>query len=202
MNPVPAFDFSVFLMPLPSSFDPRDPLDDQIVNGAAGINGTTTTTTSPQKPILIGCSEVHGLDAALEIEVLHEGGVNFSPRKFMSRGRFSLIILKRGLTASTDLANWHRQVQLDTNAPERRNGFVVLHSNGGPGGTPVGGGAVPIAAWYFQRALPEKLDGPSLNAKVNEVAFERLELSHEGLVRLKNSEIGIGASSIPGVVGD
>jgi phage tail-like protein len=200
MNPVPAFRFSVFLMPVPSTFDPRDPLADQVVNGVAGIN-QTTSTTNPSGPISIGCSEVHGLDMALEIESLHEGGVNFSPRRFISRGRFPNVVCKRGITASTDLANWHRQVQLDANAPERRSGFVVLHSDGGPGGTPVGQGAVPIAAWYFQRALPEKLDGPSLHAKINEVAFERLELSHEGLVRLKNSELGIGAGSISGVVG-
>lgn len=201
MNPVPAFGFSVFLMPLPSAFDPRDALTDQVVTGAAGLN-QTTTTTNPSAPILIGCSEVNGLDMALDVETFHEGGVNFAPRRFMSRGRFPNIVCKRGLTASTDLANWHRQVQLDANPPERRNGFVVLHSNGGPGGSPVGGGAIPIAAWYFQRALPEKLDGPALHAKINEVAFERLELSHEGLVRLKNSEIGIGAGSITGVVGD
>lgn len=201
MNPVPAFGFSVFLMPLPSAFDPRDALADKIVTGAAGLNGTTTTT-DPAKPISIGFAEVTGLDTSMDIETLHEGGFNFSPRRFISRGRFPNIVCRRGMTASTDLANWHRQVQLDANSPERRNGFVVLHSNGGPGGTPVGGGAIPIAAWYFQRALPEKIDGPTLNAKVNEVAIERLELSHEGLVRLKNSELGIGAGVIPGVVGD
>lgn len=201
MNPVPAFRFSVFLMAVPSEFDPRDPLDDGIANGVADLN-QTTSTTSPTAPITIGCSEVHGLDMAFEVESLHEGGSNFSPRRFMSRGRFPNVVCKRGITASTELANWHRQVQLDTSAPQRRSGFVVLHSNGGPGGTPVGQGAVPIAAWYFQRALPEKLDGPSLNAKINEIAFERLELSHEGLVRLKNSELGIGAGTIAGVVGD
>lgn len=201
MNPVPAFRFSVFLIPLPSAFDPRDALDDQVVKGVAGLN-QTTSTTSPSGPITIGCSEVNGLDMAVDVESLHEGGVNFSPRRFMSRGRFPNVVCKRGVTASTELANWHRQVQLDANPPLRRSGFVVLHSDGGPGGTPVGDGAVPIAAWYFQRALPEKLDGPSLHAKINEIAFERLELSHEGLVRLKNSELGIGAGTIAGVVGD
>lgn len=201
MNPVPAFRFSVFLMPVPAAFDPRDALDDTVVKGAAGLNQSTSTTAA-SAPITIGCSEVNGLDMALEIEALHEGGVNFAPRRFMTRGRFPNVVCRRGITASTELANWHRQVQLDANAPQRRSGFVVLHSNGGPGGTPVIDGAVPIAAWYFQRAFPEKLDGPSLHAKINEVAFERLELAHEGLVRLKNSELGIGAGMLEGVVGD
>jgi phage tail-like protein len=201
MNPVPAFGFSVFLMPLPSAFDPRDALSDTIGAGAAAALNQSIAPATPSAPILIGFSEVHGLDAGMDVETLQEGGLNFAPRRFMSRGRFPNIVCRRGITASTDLANWYRQVQLDATAPERRNGFVVLHSHGGPGGTPVGGGAIPIAAWFFQRALPEKLDGPTLNARVNEIAIEKLELSHEGLVRLKNSELGIGAGAIPGVVG-
>ena len=192
MNPVPAFSFSVFLMPPPAAFDPPESLADTATAGAGGLAQTT---------ISIGFTEVSGLDGSMDVETFQEGGGNFAPRRFMTPGKFPSIVCRRGITASTDLALWYRQVQLEVTPPQRRNGFVVLHANSGPGGTPVGNGAKPLAAWFFQRALPDKLEGPRLNAKVNEIAIETLELAHEGLVRLKNSEIGIGAGSIPGVVG-
>jgi phage tail-like protein len=192
VNPVPAFGFSVFLMPPPSAFDPIESLADTATAGAGGLAQTT---------IAIGFTEVSGLDGSMDVETFHEGGGNFAPRRFMTPGKFPSIVCRRGITASTDLALWYRQVQLEVTPPQRRNGFVVLHANSGPGGAPVGNGAKPLAAWFFQRALPDKLEGPRLNAKVNEIAIETLELAHEGLVRLKNSEIGIGAGSIPGVVG-
>ncbi|MBV8136018.1 MAG: phage tail protein, partial [Deltaproteobacteria bacterium] len=40
------------------------------------------------------------------------------------------------------------------------------------------------AGWFFTNALPERLVGPGLNARSNEIAIETLELSHEGLLRL------------------
>jgi hypothetical protein len=53
---------------------------------------------------------------------------------------------------------------------------------------------LPVAVWYFRNALPEKLQGPALNAKSNEIAIETLEVVHEGLYRF-------GPGTIPGVVG-
>jgi phage tail-like protein len=52
----------------------------------------------------------------------------------------------------------------------------------------------PIAAWSFTNGVPEKLQGPALNAKTNEIAIETLEIAHEGLIR-------IGAAGIPGASG-
>src|SRR5271157_1520908 len=40
---------------------------------------------------------------------------------------------------------------------------------------------LPIAIWSFSNGLPEKLQGPGLNAKSNEIAIETLEIAHEGL---------------------
>ena len=51
---------------------------------------------------------------------------------------------------------------------------------------------LPVAIWFFRNALPEKLQGPGLNAKNNEIAIETLELTHEGLYRF-------GPSMIPGI---
>jgi phage tail-like protein len=83
----------------------------------------------------------------------------------------------------------------------RKNGFILLTDRGAGisslagGPTPLGLPGLdklPIAIWYFRNALPEKLQGPGLNAKSNEIAIETLELAHEGLYR-------IGPSMIPGI---
>ena len=66
-------------------------------------------------------------------------------------------------------------------ATPRRNGVILLE---GPNHR-VG------AAWFFSNALPERLSGPALNARTNEIAIETLELSHEGLVRLSQPPPGV-----------
>jgi phage tail-like protein len=83
----------------------------------------------------------------------------------------------------------------------RKNGIVLLTDRGG-GATALTDGPtalglpgldkLPVAVWFFRNALPEKLQGPSLNAKSNEIAIETLELAHEGLYRM-------GPSMIPGI---
>ena len=38
-----------------------------------------------------------------------------------------------------------------------------------------------MARWVFDRGLPSKVTGPSLNAKTGEIAIEELHIVHEGL---------------------
>ncbi len=37
------------------------------------------------------------------------------------------------------------------------------------------------ATWVFDRGLPAKVSGPTLNAKSGEIAIEELTIAHEGL---------------------
>ena len=37
-----------------------------------------------------------------------------------------------------------------------------------------------VARWNFREGWPSKWEGPTLNAKSNEVAIETLEIAHEG----------------------
>jgi len=39
----------------------------------------------------------------------------------------------------------------------------------------------PLMRWTLRDAWPVKLEGPSLNARGNDVALETIELTHEGL---------------------
>ena len=45
--------------------------------------------------------------------------------------------------------------------------------------------------WMFQRGIPMKWVGPSLNATQSAVAIESLEIAHEGLTLEGEVEVGV-----------
>jgi phage tail-like protein len=185
MNPVPAFDFNVFLM----DAKPESSL------GLSDLAG---------EGVVVGSfAEASGLNAEMEIEEYREGGNNAGPHKLIKWGRFPNLVFKRGVTLNTDLWDWYYTIVYKTKDPVRKNGIVLLTDRGlgasalvaGP--TPLGLPVIdrlPVAVWFFRNALPEKLAGPTLNARGNEIAIETLELAHEGLYRL-------GPTMVPGIAG-
>ena len=187
LNPVPVFDFTVVLTNATPSSGPTSAL------GA---------TAGEPSTVMIGTfAEVSGLNAEMETEEYREGGRNIGPHKFIKWGKYPNLVFKRGVTPNTDIWDWYYQVLYGSKAPLRKNGFILL-SDRGSGITAATGGStalglpvldkLPIAIWFFQNGLPEKLQGPGLNAKTNEIAIETLEIAHEGLMR-------IGLAMIPGV---
>lgn len=185
-NPVPAFDFTVMMI------DAKPPV------GAAAIVGVVKSV------LLGGFSEVSGLNAEMETEEYREGGRNGGPHKLVKWGKFPNLVFKRGVTMNADLWDWHDSVARKGGALIRKNGMIMLTDRGagvssafgGPTGLGLPGtDRPPAAVWFFQNALPERIQGPQLNAKSNEIAIETLELSHEGLYRL-------GPGMLPGIVGD
>jgi len=202
MNPVPGFDFTVMFMPqFVTAQAPNTAVEDV---GSRSDSLQNASNQSSPAPLILGFAEVSGLNSEMEVEEYREGGLNFAPRKFVKWGRFPSLVCRRGVTASTDLWDWYRRVQIGTTTSiERRNGFVIIHAHGTSAGSTIpNGGGQPIAAWFFQNALPERLQGPSLNARSNEIAIETLELSHEGMLRVRLTQIpGLNTSGLD-VVGD
>lgn len=180
MNPVGAFEFSVFFVQQPNR---------SFLSPEAGLATLGASSVAPA--FRVRCAEVQGIDAGMEIETYHEGGRNTNPLRFARWGQFANLILRRGVTDDSSLWDWYFQVQFRSEAPERRNGFVLLQATTAQTALP-GIGGQPVAAWFFSNALPERLTGPGLNARSNEVAIESLEVTHEGLLRL-------GPSLIPGL---
>lgn len=186
VNPVPVFDFTVILM----NVTPGSGLT-PVPGAAAGVASAALTGTF---------AEVSGLNAEMETEEYREGGLNTGPHKFIKWGKYPNLVFKRGVTPNTDLWDWYYQVLYGDQAVLRKNGIVVLTDRSAaaagavlpsiPGLT--GLGRLPIAVWSFSNGLPEKLQGPGLNAKSNEIAIETLEITHEGLTRL-------GPAMVPGI---
>jgi phage tail-like protein len=187
VNPVPVFDFTVIL----TDATPSSGLG-AVIGAVAGVASAALTGTF---------AEVSGLNAEMETEEYREGGRNTGPHKFIKWGKYPNLVFKRGVTPNTDLWDWYYQVLYGNQAVLRKNGLIVL-TDRSAAGSPTGVlsavpgltglGRLPIAVWSFVNGLPEKLQGPGLNAKSNEIAIETLEIAHEGLTRL-------GPAMVPGV---
>jgi phage tail-like protein len=125
-----------------------------------------------------GFQEVSGLEVEMDVQDTLEGGRNNAIIRRLGRGKYPLLVLKRGLLyggngARIDNRFWRwMQDALDGVRPlQRVDGTVRVMSADG----------TVRATWTFERGLPAKLRAPELNAKTGEVAIEELSIAHEGL---------------------
>ena len=101
------------------------------------------------------------------------GADDHTVRKLPGLKKFANLVLKRGFMKNDAAWKWRKMV-LDGktgDAGGRRSGSITL----------LGEDKKPVLQWDFYGAWPAKVEGPSLNAKNNEVAVETLELAIERL---------------------
>lgn len=158
LDPVPAYRFYVIL------HDAVDP---------TSFPGEAKQALEIGKQVVAGFTSCTGLQINTEIFEYHEGGVNSHMLKFVNNTSHSNIVLKRGITFSTNLWKWHQEVAAGKIV--RKNGLIIVQNDQG----------VPTAGWSFNKALPLRLSGPELDAMQSKAAIETLELSHEGLERIE-----------------
>lgn len=135
----------------------RDPI--QVFNFHIEIEGLVTA----------GFSECSGLQAEIETHSYLEGGVNGFEHQFWGRTKYPRLILKRGLTQIDGLWDWYWDVI--QGKIKRKNGTIYLQDNSHN----------PVYAWHFKHAIPVKWTGPDLRADSATVAFESVEIVHQGL---------------------
>jgi phage tail-like protein len=90
-------------------------------------------------------------------------------RKLVGLRKFNAITLKRGFTKNRELWDWYGNIA--KGRADRRDGAIILMDEA----------RKDVLRWEFIKAWPNKVEGPSLNAKNNEVSMESVELVHEGL---------------------
>jgi len=123
-----------------------------------------------------GFSECSGLVAETQFEEYREGGRNEYVHRFPGSSKNPPLILKHGLTLGADLWDWYSDVvqAVGLGTPvKRKNGTVYLLNKE----------HIPVMWWNFNGALPMKWTGPELRADSATVAFESVELTHQGLIR-------------------
>ncbi|HMK56403.1 MAG TPA: phage tail protein [Dissulfurispiraceae bacterium] len=114
-------------------------------------------------------SDVSGLQVETEIEPYEEGGVNDFVHQLPKRTKFQPVTLKRGITDADTLWSWHQDVVIGKF--KRKNGSIILLDEAGN----------DKWRWNFSNAFPAKWTGPDLKADGNAVAFETIELVHNGI---------------------
>jgi phage tail-like protein len=118
-----------------------------------------------------GFAEASGFGSTTEPIEVNEGGLNVASHKFVGRTKQNNITLKWGLTDSTELYDWYRDVV--NGKIQRKTGSIIMLDLQGN----------EKIRWNFYNAWPTKWDGPDFSAKGNDVAIETLEIAHEGLER-------------------
>lgn len=142
-------------------------------NGTAGVTG-------PLDGYKGAFAECSGLELEADVKEYLEGGRNNGVVRRVGRVKLSPLVLKRGMfivgrengKVNTALWDWLTGMVTGRLPIPRYSGTVVVRDPSGHRG---------VAKWTFDRGLPSKVTGPSLNAKTGEVAIEELHIVHEGL---------------------
>lgn len=124
-------------------------------------------------------SECSGLQLEADIRELLEGGRNDGVVRRVGRVKLVPLVLKRGMFAANaddpadvSLWDWLTGMVRGTLPIPRFDGEIELHD---PTGSRV------LTTWEFDRGLPAKVVGPTLNAKTGDIAVEELHIAHEAL---------------------
>jgi phage tail-like protein len=118
-----------------------------------------------------GFTECSGLGSHVEVVEYREGGDVNTVRKLTGKASYPDVVLKWGSTTSHELYDWHMAAV--KGQIQRKNGSVVLCDDTG----------TESVRWNFFTAWPSKWDGPSFNAKGNDIAIESLTISCERVER-------------------
>jgi phage tail-like protein len=177
-DPLLAYNFQVSLL------DSKD-------NDGVGLSTVALSTAGLRT--MAAFAEVSGLEMTMEVEDYAAGGLNDTVLKFPGRAKWANLVMKRGLFAKrdpldkSDLWTWC-EAYLDGRGV-RKDGIIVLLDEN----------RRPKLTWSFKRGLPLKWSGPSLNAGQSQVAFESIEIAHEGLRVVRSG--GVLGEAISGAVG-
>lgn len=91
------------------------------------------------------------------------------------RTKWNQLTLKRGITTSLDIWDWHHLVELGKMKKARRNCTILMFKRN-----------FEVAArWDIIRAWPVKVSGPESKADSSDYGLEEFVLAHEGMRRVK-----------------
>jgi phage tail-like protein len=121
-----------------------------------------------------GFQDCSGFGASTDPIEYREGNENpgrdpITVRKLPGMTKYNNITLKWGLTDSTELYDWYRDITKGMDV--RKNGSIIVLDTQGQ----------EKVRWNFRNGWPTKWDGPDFTSKGNDVAIETLEIAHEGI---------------------
>lgn len=118
-------------------------------------------------------SEVQIAETTTEPIDYREGPDPTHVRKLPGLTKYGAITLKRGVTDSMVLHQWHKDI-IDGKVGEKRKTVTIIV---------IDEAGKDRARFVVSEAWPSKYDPSDLNGKGNEVFIEQLELANEGIER-------------------
>jgi phage tail-like protein len=115
-------------------------------------------------------SECTGLEGTMEPKVIKEGGRNHGVVQLAGPVTFATVVLKRGISTTTQLYDWFSRVSLGDYGYRRTVYITLLDVTGST-----------VTTWQLDQALPIKIKVADFNAKASDVGIEELHLAHQGL---------------------
>ena len=112
--------------------------------------------------------EVSGLNAELGIEEVSEGGENRFSHRLPARGKYSNLILKRGLLTDSKLIEWCKNAIENFEFKPATVDVILLNEDGQPVGD----------SYSFINAWPVKWSVSDFKAQENSIVVETLELAY------------------------
>lgn len=112
--------------------------------------------------------DVSGLSMEVEEETYNEGGENRFIHKFPVRGRYSDLILKRGLLTDSTVRRWCEAAIQDLDIEPATVWVTLLNED-----------HEPLQTYTFVNAWPKKWNVSDLNAEASEIVVESLELAYQ-----------------------
>lgn len=104
-----------------------------------------------------------------------EGNEPMHVRKLSGLTKYGNITLKKGVTDSLEIFNWHKEIVAGQIGSNRKQVNIVVLDEAGS----------DKARFVVSEAWPTKYDPSDLNGKGNEVFIEVLELVNEGIERVQ-----------------
>ena len=115
-------------------------------------------------------SEILGLDLSIDIVDYRTGAaLQSTAERLPGLVRYENITLKRGMTQNTDLWNWVKNIL--NGVSDKRSMAIVLQD----------AQRNDVVTWNVVNSWPCRWSGPVLKAGSSEIAFESVEICHEGI---------------------
>jgi len=118
------------------------------------------------------CKSVNGLKVEREVIPYKEGGNNVSTRKLVGPTNFTNVVLKRGWVGPEAGRVLAKSIMDMLKADEVVRFLGTI--------TQLGPDLQPVYRWKLKNCWVCKWEGPDLDASKSELAFETIEIAHEG----------------------
>ena len=137
--------------------------------------------------ILVGeFLECGGLVIEREVHPIYEGGVNDYVHQRPGKLKLTNITLKRGLTYDREMLDWFRRGMYDGMVKRKNMSIIIGNAD-----------FMKVKQWDVFGAFPVKWELASLNASTMEIAWEQIELAHNGFVLSAVEGTPIGSGMTP-----